>query len=274
MSQPTIPVRIPAPGEEENAPSARPYHPYRVAAALGLGILILVAYRAVGSGSVPVATPTLVSLEQGRIFVHVDGAVSRPGVYELRPGSRVVDAVDAAGGMTAEADRLQVNLAERLEDGVKVIVPQRGPSSATPSGLAPETPSEPGETEGPGGDDLPLPLEDPPGPLAPETPQETPVETPASPEPVMPPPQPLNTLAPPPLETPRPAPSVPTASKISLNRGSFEQFASIPGMDETLAGAIITYRKTPHAFTSIDELARVPGFSPGKLDEVRPYLRL
>jgi competence protein ComEA len=245
-----------------------------LAAALGLGIFILVAYRAVGTGSVPVATPTLVSLEQGRIFVHVDGAVSRPGVYELRPGSRVVDAVDAAGGMTAEADRMEVNLAEKLEDGVKVIVPRQGPSSATPSGFPSQTPAGPGEPEEPGGDDLPLPLEDPPAPLAPETPQEPPVEPPASPDPVMPSPGPVNTVAPPPVETPRPAPSVPTASKISLNRGSFEQFASIPGMDETLAGAIITYRKTPHAFTSIDELARVPGFSPGKLDEVRPYLRL
>ncbi|NIR36725.1 MAG: ComEA family DNA-binding protein, partial [Actinobacteria bacterium] len=45
------------------------------------------------------------------IVVHVDGAVARPGVHELAPGSRVVDAIDAAQGLRADADRSRLNLA-------------------------------------------------------------------------------------------------------------------------------------------------------------------
>jgi len=53
----------------------------------------------------------------------VAGAVPRPGVYELPDGSRVKDAVDAAGGFLAEADRTGLNLAAPLEDGQQLQIP-------------------------------------------------------------------------------------------------------------------------------------------------------
>lgn len=56
--------------------------------------------------------------------VHVAGAVRRPGVYRMRPGARVNDAVRRAGGATASADLAAVNLAAKVEDGRQVIVPQ------------------------------------------------------------------------------------------------------------------------------------------------------
>lgn len=57
------------------------------------------------------------------IVVHVIGAVARPGVYNLPTGSRVQDAVRAAGGLLAEADKEAINLAARLEDGEQLEVP-------------------------------------------------------------------------------------------------------------------------------------------------------
>ena len=61
--------------------------------------------------------------EEKSIFVYVCGAVLSPGVYELKDGSRVTDAVDAAGGFSGDADRTYVNLAALLTDGVKLLIP-------------------------------------------------------------------------------------------------------------------------------------------------------
>ncbi|WP_372508448.1 helix-hairpin-helix domain-containing protein [Salinibacterium sedimenticola] len=60
------------------------------------------------------------------IYVHVHGAVAAPGLFELPQGSRVVDAIAAAGGFTAEADRAAVNLARFVEDGEQLGVPVAG----------------------------------------------------------------------------------------------------------------------------------------------------
>lgn len=59
------------------------------------------------------------------VFVYVCGEVGKPGVYELQEGDRVVDAVEAAGGMTGEASDTWLNLAELISDGQKIEVPSR-----------------------------------------------------------------------------------------------------------------------------------------------------
>jgi competence protein ComEA len=58
--------------------------------------------------------------------VHVSGAVQRPGVYELSPGSIVEQAIQAAGGSLPSADLESLNLAAALEDGQQVVVPLPG----------------------------------------------------------------------------------------------------------------------------------------------------
>jgi competence protein ComEA len=60
------------------------------------------------------------------ILVHVLGAVATPGLYELTDGERIVDAVAAAGGFTAEADQASLNLARVVGDGEQVYVPVVG----------------------------------------------------------------------------------------------------------------------------------------------------
>jgi len=57
------------------------------------------------------------------VIVHITGAVPRPGVYALPQGARVQDAISAAGGFLAEAEKTQINLARLIEDGEKLDVP-------------------------------------------------------------------------------------------------------------------------------------------------------
>lgn len=60
------------------------------------------------------------------LVVHVDGAVAAPGVYELAEGTRVNDAIAAAGGLAEGADTSSINLAAGVLDGEKVYVPLEG----------------------------------------------------------------------------------------------------------------------------------------------------
>ena len=66
------------------------------------------------------------NIDKREVVVHVDGAVVSPGVYKLPGGSRVNDAISAAGGMTDEADRSKINLAAKIADGSKVYIPKLG----------------------------------------------------------------------------------------------------------------------------------------------------
>lgn len=78
----------------------------------------------------PKATTTTEQTVQASVFVHVCGAVVNPGVYELPAGSRAYEAVLMAGGVTDEAAGYMVNLAEQLQDGEKLYIPEEGESIA------------------------------------------------------------------------------------------------------------------------------------------------
>lgn len=68
--------------------------------------------------------------ESGEIVVDVEGAVESPGIYKLGAEARVNDGLAAAGGMSVDADRewisKNVNLAQKLTDGVKIYIPYKG----------------------------------------------------------------------------------------------------------------------------------------------------
>jgi competence protein ComEA len=68
------------------------------------------------------------------LVVHVAGAVRRPGLYRLRQGSRVADAVARAGGPARMAQLELVNLAARIADGEQIVVPRRGAAVAAAAG--------------------------------------------------------------------------------------------------------------------------------------------
>lgn len=70
------------------------------------------------------------SSSAAEVYVDVDGAVVRPGVYRLKDGARVSQAIDAAGGLTAEADVTGLNRASKITDGQKIYVPTVGEQQA------------------------------------------------------------------------------------------------------------------------------------------------
>ena len=80
------------------------------------------------------------------IFVDIKGAVKKPGVYQMKAGDRVKDAIDAAGGLTAEADSQKVNLAQRVEDQMVIVVPKVGEEAeAIPAGVTSKETSKEGK---------------------------------------------------------------------------------------------------------------------------------
>lgn len=97
-----------------------------------LAMLALVGTRLArtGTAAAPARAAPLGALKatpapRERLFVDVVGAVRRAGLYRLRDGDRVFDAVARAGGATAGADLSAVNLAAPLVDGTQVVVPAR-----------------------------------------------------------------------------------------------------------------------------------------------------
>ena len=85
-----------------------------------------------------VASPQ-VTLTEPEVVVHLSGRVRTPGVYRLRPGDRILDLLDAAGGATPDADVDRLNLAAVVFDGDRIHVPSLGdlgadlPAVADPS---------------------------------------------------------------------------------------------------------------------------------------------
>lgn len=86
------------------------------------------------AGAADVSAPASAPGGAGLVVVHVAGAVHQPGVVRLRAGSRIVDAVEAAGGAGPDADLAAVNLAAVLDDGAMVLVPRTGEAAAPASG--------------------------------------------------------------------------------------------------------------------------------------------
>jgi competence protein ComEA len=92
------------------------------------------------------------------VFVHVAGAVRRPGLYRLEPSARVAEALQHAGGPLPRAELTAVNLAARVADGQQVIVPVAGRAGAAAlaPGAAPAAGGGPGAVVGAGGPKISL----------------------------------------------------------------------------------------------------------------------
>ena len=86
-----------------------------------------------GENIVEILSTDEIAAEEGTIFIDIEGAIENPGVYELPADSRVNDLLIRAGGLSAEADRewvtKNINLAQRLADGLKIYIPGKSDSS-------------------------------------------------------------------------------------------------------------------------------------------------
>lgn len=118
---------------------------------VGVGVAVLVsAFSASGSRTVidaprPSSSPGAVPVgASAELYVHILGAVERPGLYRFTEGDRAIDAIAAAGGYTADADRAQLNLARFLSDGEQIYIPTTKESAARGAGGAPGSSGAPG----------------------------------------------------------------------------------------------------------------------------------
>jgi competence protein ComEA len=110
-------------------------------------LAVLAGMRLLGGGEETAPAPVRVdrpaaraaprsTARAGELYVHVAGAVRRPGLFRLPRGARTATAVERAGGPTPRADLTVVNLAAELQDGQQIVVPVRGAAPATAPGAA------------------------------------------------------------------------------------------------------------------------------------------
>lgn len=94
-----------------------------IAVLLILGLVgVWLSGREEQQDSVPLLPPEALAPISSTIHIHVVGEVAHPGLYELPTGSRASDAVQSAGGLTAEAAQESINLARILSDGEQLTV--------------------------------------------------------------------------------------------------------------------------------------------------------
>ncbi len=172
---------------------------------------------------------------QGKIIVHVAGAVKKPGVFTLPMDARIQDALQKAGGALPSGDPNQLNLAAWVEDGSRIEVPLKA-KQITREEIA----------------DAPL-----------ITTAKPPVEMfSQKPEPTK---SPTKTAV-----APRETKPTPTR-KINLNKATIEELTLLPGVGPATAEKIIEQRKTNGAFSSVDDLDEIKGIGEKKLEKIRPY---
>ncbi|HXG36617.1 MAG TPA: SLBB domain-containing protein [Dehalococcoidia bacterium] len=80
--------------------------------------------------------PLALDLAPTEVRIYITGEVQKPGVYTISSDSRWIEALEAAGGPTENADLLRVNLAKRVRDEDQIIVPRIGEASQSNSGQA------------------------------------------------------------------------------------------------------------------------------------------
>jgi len=113
-----------------------------VAWAAAAALIVFAAVRLLAPGGAsPAPPPVRVNAAQGEerggsrggLYVHVAGAVRRPGLYRVRSSARVAVALERAGGPLRRADLAAINLAATVEDGQQIKVPRVGERPASPA---------------------------------------------------------------------------------------------------------------------------------------------
>lgn len=175
----------------------------------------------------------------GKVVVHVTGAVHSPSVVTLGAGARVQDAVEAAGGLQGDADSELINLARVLQDGEQIHIPAEG--EEPPEGSA--------GAQGSGGDSAgtsggSTAAGDPPGGTADAGGTGTASGTGSS------------------------AGSGTGGGKIDLNSADAAALQTLPGVGPVTAEAIIAHRET-QPFGSVDDLLLVKGIGPKTFESLR-----
>lgn len=204
----------------------------------GASVVVLGAAVACQSREAAPVTPSTVT--GATIRVQVAGAVQAPGVYELRLGDRVAEAVRAAGGTTPDADEAALNLAQRVHDEQRLDVPTRGMVTSPGTGPAAAATGHRGGAVGSvtGGGAPPVPDVDADlGSL---------LESPTTPD---------------------------GGTRIDLNLATVAQLEKLPGIGTVSARRIVAWRTEHGPVRTVADL-RAAGLSAAILRKALPYLAI
>ena len=163
------------------------------------------------------------SEEAKTLVVHICGAVSAPGVYELPAGSRIIDAVEAGGGFLPETDEACCNLAEEIVDGCQIYIMTKSESCAE------------GQTEKKAGIQT-----------SPDSDMQTTDRNVRS----------NSTTA---LEN----------GLVNLNTADVAALMTLPGIGESRAKAIISYREQHGAFAKIEDIMKISGIKQAAFSKIK-----
>lgn len=180
--------------------------------------------------------------------VYVAGAVQRPGVYTLNPGDRLADAVAAAGGIAATADLSPVNLALKVKDEGRYLIPD---IAARPARAAPALPPAAADLTHKTADLLTGELSG-----ATETAEIAAAAEKSDKEPAA-------GIAGENPAIPIGAAAASAAALLDLNSATDRQLESLPGIGPARAQAIIAHRERHGPFVAAEELTAVAGIGPG-----------
>lgn len=192
----------------------------KIAIAVVIGILAMVyyfstkqemtSYENLLSNDVIVENKTEEKVEEtSNIKVYVTGEVNAPGVIELEEGARIEDAIEGAGGIKAEANLKNINLAYEVSDGEKIYIPNL--SEATEEDVE-QTSS--GESSGGSS-------------------------------------------------------SSNSNGKVNINKATATELTSVPGIGESTAQKIITYREENGKFKAIEDIKNVSGIGDSKYESMK-----
>ena len=163
------------------------------------------------------------SEEAKTLVVHICGAVSAPGVYELPAGSRIIDAVEAGGGFLPEADEACCNLAEEIVDGCQIYIMTKSESCAD------------GQTEKKAGIQT-----------SPDSDMQTTDRN-------------VRSNNAPALEN----------GLVNLNTADVAALMTLPGIGESRAKAIISYREQHGAFAQIEDIMKISGIKQAAFSKIK-----
>ena len=176
------------------------------------------------AGSTDRAELSDASLEEAKtLVVHICGAVSAPGVYELPAGSRIIDAVEAGGGFLPEADEACCNLAEEIVDGCQIYIMTKTESCAD------------GQTEKKAGIQT-----------SPDSDMQTTDRN-------------VRSNSAPALEN----------GLVNLNTADVAALMTLPGIGESRAKAIISYREQHGAFAQIEDIMKISGIKQAAFSKIK-----
>ena len=209
---------------------------------------VLAASGSPQSSASPVnSTPdpnTMASATPSSIRVHVIGRVNDPGVHEISANGRIIDAIDAAGGMASGAHPGSLNMAQPVCDGCQILIPASGngkviaPSCIQGGGGSPG--GQPASSGAPGGSGALAGAAAAPGVVNGAATQGGPA----------------------------------SGDLVDLNTATVEQLQTIDGVGPVMAERIFTWRQEHGRFTSVDELQEIDGIGPKKFAKLKDRVRV